>query len=176
MKSIRLSTYVALLQGNCQISEIRMTGSLLVLLQFLLFIIYLMIPAGTRWSFPGWLRLGGIALLPYGFILVVWAIWSLRRSLRVHPAPAAHAELVTDGPFRHIRHPIYTGILILALGYALWSQHPGRIGVTLLLGLLFWVKGDYEERLLRQQFPHYADYVARTGRLWPQLRNWISGE
>lgn len=145
-------------------------GAAYVFSQFLLFVGYVAVPRWETGTFPQWLRIGGALLIPYGTILVGWSIWHLRRALSALPAPRAHAQLVTTGPFRRLRHPIYSGLLLAALGYALWSAHVPRLLVTGMLTVLFWYKARYEETLLRAHFPAYAAYQARTGRLWPRWR------
>ena len=141
-----------------------------VYVQFLLFIGYVVVPRGYEWAAPAWLSLAGAFLCPYGLILIGWAIWLLRRQLSPYPVPTANARLLTSGPFRYLRHPIYTGILLLLLGYALWSAHPGRLGVTILLAILFWFKAAYEEAQLLRVFPEYAAYCRQAGRLWPRWK------
>ena len=146
------------------------TGAAYVCGQFLLFVGYVAVPEWERDPFPQWLRIGGALLIPYGIILAGWSIWHLRRALSALPAPRAHAQLVTTGPFRYLRHPIYSGLLLGAMGYALWSSQVPRLVLTGVLGLLFWYKSRYEEILLRARFPAYAAYQKRTGRLWPRWR------
>lgn len=102
--------------------------------------------------------------------LGIWAVWVMRRSkLRVAPEVAAGATLITAGPYRWIRHPMYTAVLLLVA--ALVADAPSRPRVVLglaLLGVLA-VKLQREEGFLRAHFPAYADYARRTARLLPGL-------
>lgn len=77
-------------------------------------------------------------------------------------------ELVTDGPYRHLRHPSYLGALLGSVGWALVC----RSVVGLLLSVLVWgallVRIDAEEALLASEFgAPYQAYRARTWRLIP---------
>jgi protein-S-isoprenylcysteine O-methyltransferase Ste14 len=115
-------------------------------------------------------RLLGLAVSLAGVALLVWASVVLGRSL-VHAAAVFqdHA-LVTGGPYRFLRHPIYSGYLALLLGSGL-----GMLNVYLLLlwplsllGIL--VQARSEERLLGLKFgPTYRRYAAGTGQLVPRL-------
>lgn len=120
----------------------------------------------------GWLpvRLLGFVLGVGGAGVLIWASAALGRFL-VHEAVVFedHA-LITSGPYRFLRHPIYSGYLALLLGSGL-----GTLNVCLLLlwpfsllGIL--VQAGAEERLLASKFgPAYQRYAGRTGRLVPRL-------
>ncbi|HXF63350.1 MAG TPA: methyltransferase, partial [Caldilineaceae bacterium] len=83
------------------------------------------------------------------------------------PDVRADARLVQEGPYRWIRHPMYSGLIWT--GLALVLEHPTwpRWGALLALAANFVVKLHVEEHLLRQVFPSYAAYQARTKRLVP---------
>lgn len=103
-----------------------------------------------------------------GFLLILWAIFSMRVSkFRVTPEPAEGSTLVTMGPYRFIRHPMYAGTLLLT--FSLIADLPTfeRIiaGITLLAILLAKIK--YEETLLEEHFTDYQTYKKRTFRLIP---------
>lgn len=85
------------------------------------------------------------------------------------PTPNQQADLITSGLYQRIRHPIYTGVLLVALGVTVWHGHiVTLIASLLLLGLLTY-KSMYEEELLREQYPNYAVYMQTTGRFLPKL-------
>jgi protein-S-isoprenylcysteine O-methyltransferase Ste14 len=121
----------------------------------------------------GWLpvRVVGSAVGVAGAALLVWASVVLGR-LMVHEAAVRedHA-LIQNGPYRFVRHPVYTGYLALLLGsgvaslnVCLWLLWP-----VSLLGIL--IQADSEEQLLRERFGRdYERYVRRTGRLLPRFR------
>jgi protein-S-isoprenylcysteine O-methyltransferase Ste14 len=112
----------------------------------------------------GWI---GIAVQVAAVALMVWARIAFgRRSF--HPAASPTAGgLVTSGPYRYLRHPIYAAVLYFAWAGAL--SHPGWLPislaalVTLGMGYRMWA----EERLVAARYPEYGAYAARTRRLIP---------
>jgi protein-S-isoprenylcysteine O-methyltransferase Ste14 len=120
------------------------------------------------------LRLVGVAVSLYALPILATGPRALGRMLVPGAAVFADHALVTTGPFRFLRHPIYSAVLALWLGAAL-----GTLNVILLV---LWVvplvgvgiQARAEEELLRAKFgPAYADYAARTGALvprWPGAR------
>jgi protein-S-isoprenylcysteine O-methyltransferase Ste14 len=79
----------------------------------------------------------------------------------------AEPELVTSGPYRFIRHPIYSGLLVALLGTALATNLYWLI-VMALLGAYFVYSANVEERLMTSSFPaDYASYKTHTKMLIP---------
>ena len=77
-------------------------------------------------------------------------------------------ELVERGPYRFVRHPIYTGILTMFFATALALGHVAGFAATLLIFASFWIKLCDEEQLMLQQFPdRYASYQQRVKRIMP---------
>jgi protein-S-isoprenylcysteine O-methyltransferase Ste14 len=111
----------------------------------------------------------GAVLFACGIALAVWARlnlgnnWGMPTSQRVDP------ELVTSGPYRFVRHPIYSGLLTAMLGTALVNNLLGLIVVALLVGYFYYC-GKVEERNLTATFPDaYPAYRSRTKMLIPFL-------
>lgn len=87
----------------------------------------------------------------------------------IYPEPIPDAVLVTTGPYRWIRHPMYTSLILFMLGIALYRHAwPNYVGLVVLIGAL-WGKMHREEAHLRLQFEDYSDYVKRTHRLLPRI-------
>lgn len=87
----------------------------------------------------------------------------------IYPEPLPDACLVTTGPYRWIRHPMYTSLLLFMLGIALYRHAwPNYLGL-LLLGIAILGKMRLEEAHLLQKFPGYSDYIRRTHRLLPRI-------
>ncbi|MBM4134604.1 MAG: isoprenylcysteine carboxylmethyltransferase family protein [Nitrospira sp.] len=110
------------------------------------------------------------ALVGVGLGLAVWALVTMSpRSLTAFPDVRPGGVLATNGPYRYIRHPMYTAVLLLTLGLVLGHASLLRLIVWLVLAVNLWVKLSYEERLLAQRFPDYPAYRAGTKRLIPFL-------
>jgi len=108
--------------------------------------------------------LGGVALL-------LWASVALGRFLVHQAAVFPDHALVTAGPYRYVRHPIYTGYLALLLGSGLGTQNVLLLLLwpISLLGIL--VQARSEERLLESRFDSdYRRYATCTGQLIPRVR------
>lgn len=105
----------------------------------------------------------GAVLAILGANLVYLAARRLGRSLTPFPRPRSGGELVTEGPFRLARHPIYGGGILFFLGWGLFST-PLAAAAALALAVLWDRKARFEERLLAARYPDYADYRRRTPR------------
>jgi protein-S-isoprenylcysteine O-methyltransferase Ste14 len=143
-----------------------------VALQFVLLVAILGIgllapgwPDGARW----WLK-GAGALLVFGGALVIFvAARALGSGLTPFPKPAESGELVEGGPYAVVRHPIYSGGLLLATGISL-ALSPWALVGTGALAVLWALKASVEERFLRARYPAYAGYCGRTrSRLIPYV-------
>lgn len=99
--------------------------------------------------------------------LGVWAIIVMRLRVNIFPDVQQNQQLFTGGPYRYIRHPMYTAVLLATLAWTLnrFDAISAALWLLLLADLL--VKLHYEQRLLTKQFESYADYQKRTKRLIP---------
>jgi protein-S-isoprenylcysteine O-methyltransferase Ste14 len=127
--------------------------------------------AFARLSFPIWLRWTGIALALAGFALLQWAQVTLGNSWSDTPRMLKAQTLVTSGPYRFIRHPIYTAF-VLILGSTLLISANWFLGLT-WLGMTLLEVGSrigFEESLMLEYFgDQYREYMKKTGRLLPRL-------
>lgn len=143
----------------------RVPSTVLVALQLGLIVTLIV---ATRWpvlprAWPLMLFLLGMAVL-----LGVWALGFNRwGNFNIRPELRAGARLVTRGPYRWIRHPMYASVL-LGVGALVYAD-PRLWRVVLLVALLcvLMVKAAREEAYLRAAFPEYSAYAARTWRLIP---------
>jgi protein-S-isoprenylcysteine O-methyltransferase Ste14 len=111
----------------------------------------------------------GTVLFGCGIGLAVWARLHLGRNWGMPMTQRAEPELVTSGPYRFVRHPIYTGLLIAILGTALVNNLLGLVVVAVLVGYFYYC-GRVEERNLAATFPTaYPEYRSRTKMLIPFL-------
>ncbi|RMG26117.1 MAG: isoprenylcysteine carboxylmethyltransferase family protein [Bacteroidetes bacterium] len=142
---------------------------LLVGIQGLLFLLYLP-DIGPEWAqLPAWSRYAGLAVALLGLLVMGIALLQLGANLSPFPTPKTRSQLVQHGLYHWIRHPIYTGIILAALGGSFYTARPFRLLVSVALWLLFNVKAKYEERLLCQKFEQYQAYRLKTGRLFPRF-------
>jgi len=140
---------------------------LLVILQFLLFIIFIVFPAG--FGPPLIFPFISFILTVGGLLLIAISLFHLGSNITPFPTPVNHSTLITHGIYKIIRHPIYTGILFITLGIAFYTASYPRLAVTALLFILFHYKSRYEEQMLIEKFPGYVDYKLNTGRFLPKL-------
>ena len=111
----------------------------------------------------------GALLFACGIALAVWARLHLGRNWGMPMTERAEPELVTSGPYRFVRHPIYSGLLTAMLGTALVNNLLGLIVVAVLVAYFYYC-GIVEERNLAATFPKaYPEYRSRTKMLIPLL-------
>jgi len=111
----------------------------------------------------------GAVLFVCGIALAVWARLHLGRNWGMPMTQRAEPELVTSGPYRFVRHPIYTGLLTAMLGTVLINNLLGLIVVAVLIAYFYYC-GTVEERNLSATFPtSYPEYRSRTKMLIPFL-------
>jgi protein-S-isoprenylcysteine O-methyltransferase Ste14 len=113
------------------------------------------------------LQVVGLILLAAGLGLGVWARVYLGRNWGMPMTERAEPELVTSGPYRFVRHPIYSGLLLALLGTALATNLYWLIALA-LVGAYFIYSATVEERLMTTSFPaDYPGYKAHTKMLIP---------
>jgi len=111
----------------------------------------------------------GAALFAGGIALAVWARLHLGRNWGMPMTQRSEPELITSGPYRFVRHPIYSGLLTAMLGTALVDNLLGLIVVAVMIAYFYYC-GTVEERNLTATFPDsYPDYKSRTKMLIPFL-------
>jgi protein-S-isoprenylcysteine O-methyltransferase Ste14 len=111
----------------------------------------------------------GVAFMSVGAVLLALALGKLGRNLTPLPYPKDDGTLVQTGAYRFVRHPIYTGGVALAVGWACFVRGPLTLAYALMLFVLFDVKSRREERWLVAKFPQYPAYQKRVRRLIPFL-------
>jgi protein-S-isoprenylcysteine O-methyltransferase Ste14 len=102
----------------------------------------------------------GAALAIAGGVLAVWGSRALGRSFTPFPKPV-EAGLVTSGPFKVVRNPVYAGGIMLFAGYSLYASVPA-LALTVVLAVLWAGKARVEERMLTaayQEYPAYKEHV-----------------
>lgn len=94
---------------------------------------------------------------------------SLGTALTPLPRPLEEARLVEHGLYRSLRHPIYVGLLLAALGWSLLFESPISLAASGALAVVLDLKARREEAWLLERYPGYADYRRRTRRFVPRL-------
>jgi protein-S-isoprenylcysteine O-methyltransferase Ste14 len=111
----------------------------------------------------------GALICVSGIALAVWARVDLGRNWGMPMSQKSEPELVTSGPYRVVRHPIYSGLLVAVLGSALVTNLLGLV-IVALLSAYFYYSASIEERNLTATFPTaYPAYRASTKMLIPFL-------
>ncbi len=111
----------------------------------------------------------GIVAIVVGGGVAARGVLDLRSAMSPFPRPIAGAPLVESGAYRLIRHPIYSGLVLGAMGWGLVTTSILAIGAAGLLFLLFDAKSRLEETWLSAVHPGYRAYKARTKRLIPWI-------
>ncbi len=131
------------------------------------------------------LALIGLIVWPFGaprFGVVFWiaiiasstlGTYTLRHNrlgnFNIRPEPKATARLITSGPYRLIRHPMYSTLLLAAAAFVVAENSWLKLGLWIALALILATKASYEEQLMSKKFSEYSAYRARTKRFVPYL-------
>lgn len=136
--------------------------------------LYVINPGWLAWSslaLPSWLRWSGIGLALLGFALLQWAQNTIGKNWSDTPRLMKEQALVTDGPYRWVRHPIYTAFLLI-LGATFFISANWLIGLSWLgmaiLEIISRIR--FEEALMLEYFgEQYREYMKHTGRFLPKV-------
>jgi protein-S-isoprenylcysteine O-methyltransferase Ste14 len=126
---------------------------------------------------PAWqfgsagLTTAGLLIMWAGLVVRIWAIMVLGKSFRTTVEVDTGQQVVESGPYRWVRHPSYTGILLLMAGLSLVYGNWAALAILLVLPAAVLVNRIFvEEAVLSEVIGRsYADYAARTKRLVPGL-------
>lgn len=137
-------------------------GYVYTILQFILIGTFLFVPPFIPFS------LVANGVLIFAVLLGVWSVWVFRyTTINVFPYLPSGAHMITMGPYRIIRHPMYLAVLLFSMAY--FIDQP-----TIIYGLLFFamllvllLKIRFEERLLSNSFEEYEEHFYKTYRLIP---------
>ncbi len=147
--------------------EERTTGWIFVGAQGVLLVALLLVPRQDHWPTPTWVEVVSVVLGVAGLAVAVSAALRLGSALTPTPVPSATGHLTTDGLYRYVRHPIYSGVLVVTAGLVLRSGSVVGVGVGIALVVFFGFKARWEEKRLIRRYPEYAAYAARTTRFVP---------
>jgi protein-S-isoprenylcysteine O-methyltransferase Ste14 len=103
-----------------------------------------------------------------GLAIMLWARVTLGRNWSGGVVLKEDHELIQRGPYAYVRHPIYSGVFLLLLGFAVLEGRLSTFGVVLTVIVLLWLKASQEEKLLVSHFPaEYPAYRKRVKALIP---------
>ena len=103
-----------------------------------------------------------------GVAFCFWARAILGRNWSGTVTLKENHELIVRGPYRLVRHPIYTGLLAMVVATAIQLGHSGGIIGLILIFVSFWIKSSHEEEVMRNQFPdQYPAYLKQVKRIIP---------
>jgi protein-S-isoprenylcysteine O-methyltransferase Ste14 len=114
-------------------------------------------PDSARW----WLKGAGVVLVFAGLLVVVASARALGSGLTPFPKPADAGQLVEEGPYGVVRHPVYSGGILFAAGASL-ALSPWALAATGVLAVIWALKSRVEERFLVARYPAYTAYCERT--------------
>ena len=134
---------------------------------------YLIVPTWIQWAsfpLPDWVRWCGAVTGLISAWLMYWTLSSLGTNLTDTVVVKGDATLVTQGPYRWVRHPYYvTAALIMGSTTLLTANYLIGVSSVLVLGLLAVRTPKEEQRLIDRFGDDYRDYMAQTGRFLPKI-------
>jgi protein-S-isoprenylcysteine O-methyltransferase Ste14 len=156
-------------EGRFMMFGLRITGAVV----WLTILLYIAAPSMTSWAMlplPPWLRLLGAPLAMAALGWCYWVFRSLGLNVTDTVAVRDRAQLVTSGPYRWVRHPLYAGLpVVLGSLFLLTANWLVLFGGAIVMGFLV-VRTRIEERNLVARFGEdYRVYMGRTGRFFPRL-------
>lgn len=151
-------------------AKTKWTGWAFVLAQFALIGLMVVVPREVHYIPSDAWRTTGMVLMGAGTAIGFWSAAFLGRGLTPTPVPNGATELVTRGPYRYVRHPMYLAVVLFMGGVAIRSG--SWLAWPLLAGLvgLFHVKARWEEGQLIEVFRGYDAYMDRTPRFVPGMK------
>lgn len=138
-------------------------------------IAYLINPAWVdwaRWPAPLWLRWAAVVVAFLAVPGIYWLFSSIGNNISPTHATRQDHQLITTGPYKWIRHPLYTFgftfFLAISIVASLWWV---TIGLLIPMAVLFWRTPQEEQNLIAEFGDEYRAYMKQTGRYFPRLRS-----
>jgi protein-S-isoprenylcysteine O-methyltransferase Ste14 len=135
--------------------------------------VYLVSPGWIAWAqvpLPAGVRFAGAAAGAAALPLIVWVFSSLGKNVTHTTAVRSQHTLVTAGPYRYVRHPLYTVGMLWFLGFSLLAANVFIFACAVLGFAAILLRTPFEEQRLLERFGEdYRQYMQRTGRFLPRL-------
>jgi len=136
--------------------------------------VYLINPAWMAWAhldLPAWVRWTGAVIMAVCLPLIYWIFSSLGNNVTPTVAVRREHSLVMHGPYRWVRHPLYTVGFLAFIGFSLLSAIWFTAAMLVLGFSVLAMRTPLEEKRLVERFgDEYREYMRRTGRYLPRLR------
>ncbi len=151
-------------------------GEYLVLIQGVLLVGFAILPVyqlpgfkieSTQLLYFSWTIASLLSLS--GLILIVKGLINLGKNLTPLPYPRADGELVQTGVYGIVRHPLYSGVIFVALGWTIFQFSLSHLIATAILLIFFDIKATREETWLIEKYPDYAEYRQQVKKLIPGI-------
>jgi protein-S-isoprenylcysteine O-methyltransferase Ste14 len=136
-------------------------------------LVYLLNPGWMAWSkigLPEWVRWLGVGFGILCVIGIYWLFISIGSGITPSSATRKQHTLVTSGPYRWVRHPLYTVGSSLFISFGMMADNWFIAGLGILTFILMAIRTPKEEANLIEKFgDEYREYMKRTGRFFPKL-------
>lgn len=147
-------------------NKIKRKDILLVTIQFILLTIFYIPFISNVFQTPPIIKYVGAIVSILGFLIIVIAILQLNKNLTPFPTPKENGVLINTGLYKYVRHPIYSGIFLAAIGIAFYTGSYWQLAISFILLILFYYKSKYEESLLIEKYQEYENYIKVTRRFF----------
>ena len=155
--------------GNAMMTMIRIGGLILWLSPF----VYLLNPAWMAWSkigLPEWVRWLGVGIGLLCVLGIYWLFSSIGGGITPTSATRKEHQLVTSGPYRWVRHPLYTVGSFLFISFGMMADNWFIAALGILTFIMMAIRTSKEEANLIEKFgDEYREYMKRTGRYFPKF-------
>ncbi len=140
-----------------------------IIIQFLLFALYFIDVQAYEYLLPVWINVLLWILIVCGFLIIFFGIINLNEDISVFSKHKKDRILIRKGIYRYVRHPIYAGILLAMLSYAIITVSVFKLLIFGITAYVFYLKSIREEKWLINKFVRFRNYKDRTGRFFPKL-------
>jgi len=155
--------------GTAMMTVIKLGGLVLWLSP----LVYLINPQWMAWSkigLPDWVRWLGVGIGILCVILIYWLFSSIGSGITPTSATRRKHKLVTSGPYRWVRHPLYTVGSSMFVSFGMMADNWFIAGLGVLAFILMALRTPKEEANLIEKFgDEYREYMNRTGRFLPKI-------
>lgn len=149
--------------------------SIVIIAYFATIFMYVIVPDWVYWAHIDLhilIRWAGVVVGALGIGFLIWIHHTLGRQYSAKLEIQKEHELVELGPYKHVRHPMYTVFILFSLAVGLISANLLLLILAILIAMPFhWITRKEERMLIKQFGEAYEDYMKRTGRFLPLVRH-----